>query len=198
MSTTIDKITKRVRGKGRGSVWTPVDFLDLGSRACVEQALSRLVKRGLLRRLARGLYSYPKMSSRLGALTPAPDVIATALANSRRGRLQVSGARAANELGLTTQVPAKAVYLTDGPSKAVKVGRQEIRLKHVPSARLVGAGTKAGMVLEALRHLGPDIDAGTIKRLGAQLSPRDKQTLNENLRAVSARVRPIIAQIAQA
>jgi hypothetical protein len=54
------------------------------------------------------------------------------------------------------------------------------------------------MVLEALRHLGPDIDAGTIKRLGAQLSPRDKQTLNENLRAVSARVRPIIAQIAQA
>jgi hypothetical protein len=193
-----EKITKRVRGKGRGSVWTPVDFLDLGSRASVDQALSRLVKRGMLRRLARGVYSYPKMSPRLGALTPSPDAIATALASSRQGqgRVQVSGARAANELGLTTQVPAKAVYLTDGPSRVVKVGRQEIRLKHVPSNRLLGAGTKVGLVLEAVRHLGSDLDAKAIKRLGAQLTPGDKRALNANLRGVSARVRPIVEQIA--
>jgi hypothetical protein len=198
MNTMTDKIMRRVRGKGRGSVWTPMDFLDYGSRASVDQALSRLVKQGLLRRLARGIYSYPKMSPRLGALTPSPDVIATALVSSRHGRIQVSGARAANELGLTTQVPAKAVYLTDGPARTVRVGRQEIRLKHVPSTRLVGAGTKAGMVLEALRHLGPDVDPRTIKWLGTQLSQRDKQTLNKNLRTVSARVRPFIEQIVHA
>ncbi|MFL5386886.1 MAG: DUF6088 family protein [Longimicrobiaceae bacterium] len=197
MNAMTDKIMRRVRGKGRGSVWTPMDFLDNGSRASVDQALSRLVKQGLLRRLARGVYSYPRMSRRLGALTPSPDVIATALVNSRHCRIQVSGARAANELGLTTQVPAKAVYLTDGPARAVRVGRQEIRLKHVPSTRLVAAGTKAGMVLEALRHLGPDVDPRTIKRLGTQLSRRDKQTLNQNLRAVSARVRLIAEQIAR-
>lgn len=196
MNTMTEKITKRVRGKGRGSVWTPVDFLDLGSRASVDQALSRLVKRGMLRRLARGVYSYPKMSPRLGALTPSPDAIATALAGSRHGRVQVSGARAANELGLTTQVPAKAVYLTDGPSRVVKVGRQEIRLKHVPSTRLLGAGTKVGLVLEAVRHLGSDVDARAIRRLGAQLTPGDKRALHESLRGVSARVRPIVEQIA--
>src|SRR4051794_6793488 len=196
MNTMADKIMRRVCGKGPRSVWTPVDFLGHGSRASVDQALSRLGKQGPLPRLARRVYSYPKMSPRLGALTPPPDVIATALVNSRDGRIQVSGARAANELGLTTQVPAKAVYLTDGPSRMVKVGRQEIRLKHVPSTRLVGAGTKAGMVLEALRHLGPDVDPRTIKRLGAQLSQRDKRTLDQNLRAVSARVRSIVEQIA--
>jgi hypothetical protein len=138
------------------------------------------------------------MSRRLGALTPSPDVIAAALAKSRRCRIQVSGARAANELGLTTQVPAKAVYLTDGPSRAVTVGRQEIRLKHVPSTRLVAAGTKAGMVLEALRHLGPDVDPRTIERLETQLSRRDKQALNQYLHAVSARVRVIAERIAHA
>jgi len=197
MNSTAAQITKRVRGKGRGSVWTPTDFLDLASRDSVDQALSRLVRRGLLKRLARGIYTYPKVSSRLGALTPSPDVIAGALASSRRSRIQVSGARAANELGLSTQVPARAVYLTDGPSKTVRIGRQEVRLKHVPSTRMVGAGTKAGMVIEALRHLGRDVDPQTIRRLGSQLSPQDKKTLSDSLYAAPGWVRPILERIAR-
>lgn len=196
MHSVATKIMKRVRGRGRGSVWTPVNFLDLGSRAAVDQALSRLVRDGQLQRAARGVYAYPKLSRRLGALTPSPDVVAGALAKSRKSRIQVSGARAANELGLSTQVPAKAVYLTDGPSKRVKIGRQEIQLRHVPSVRMAGAGTKAGMIIEALRYMGRDLDPGAVKRLGSQLSAQDKRSLRDNAYAAPGWARPIVQRIA--
>ena len=179
MSSITASILKRVRGKGRGSVWTPGDFLDLGSRAAVDQGLSRLARRGRITRVARGIYAYPQVSPRLGALTPSPDAVAGAVAGARRSRLQVSGARAANELGLSTQVPARAVYLTDGPSKVVKLGRQEVRLKHVAANRMAGAGTRAGMVLEALRYLGRDAAPHAVPRLRGQLSTRDKAILRE-------------------
>lgn len=68
----IDKIKRRIIGKGRGAVFTPADFLDLGSRASVDQTLSRLTDQGVIRRLARGIYDYPKTSPRLGRLSPDP------------------------------------------------------------------------------------------------------------------------------
>jgi hypothetical protein len=197
MASMASQIIGRVRGKGRGSVWTPADFLDLGSRDSVDQSLSRLVRRGVLRRIARGVYAYPRLSPRLGALTPPPDDVAAALAKSRGGRIQVSGARAANELGLSTQVPAQAVYLTDGPSRTVKVGRQEIRLKHVSSTQMLGAGTKAGMVVQALRHLGRGVAPGTLGRLASQLSPDDRRMLRKSAPAVPGWAQPALWQLAQ-
>src|SRR3982751_6857696 len=106
MPSIVVRIFDRVKRKGRGAVWSPADFLDLGSRDSIDQSLSRLVRRGQLRRIARGVYAYPVLSPRLGALTPPPDDVAAALAKAKGGRIQVSGARAANELGLSTQVPA--------------------------------------------------------------------------------------------
>ena len=113
-----DLILKRVRARGRGSVFTPSDFLDLAGRAAIDQALSRLVKAGQLRRLARGLYDFPKMHPKLGPLSPAPDDVARALAQETGSKVQITGARAANALGLSAQVPAQSVYLTDGPPRA--------------------------------------------------------------------------------
>ena len=197
MSSTISKISDRVRGRGRGAVWSPADFLDLGSRDAVDQSLSRLARRGVLRRLARGVYAYPKLSARLGALTPSPDDVAAALAKARGGRIQVSGARAANELGLSTQVPAQAVYLTDGPSRTVMVGRQVIRLKHVASTQMVGAGTKAGMVIQALRYLGRGVDPGVLRRLSSQLSPDDRRSLRKSVPVAPGWVQPALWQLAR-
>ncbi|HVG44221.1 MAG TPA: DUF6088 family protein [Longimicrobium sp.] len=197
MQSTVSKIIGRVRGKGRGSVWSPADFLDLGSRDSVDQSLSRLVRRGHLRRIARGVYAYPVLSARLGALTPPPDDIAAALAKAKGGRVQVSGARAANDLGLSTQVPAQAVYLTDGPSRTVKVGRQVIRLKHVTSTQMAGAGTKAGMVIQALRYLGRGLDPAVLRRLAPQLSAHDRRTLRKTASAAPGWVQPALWQLAQ-
>jgi len=123
MQSIDSKIVSRIYGLGRGAVFVPSDFLDIGSRQAVDLALHRLVKKDMLRRLARGLYNYPKTHPVMGVLSPGPDAIAKALAGKDMIRLQPSGAYAANLLGLSTQVPARIVYLTDGPSRTGAGGK---------------------------------------------------------------------------
>ena len=144
----------RIRISGRGSVFVPGDFLDLGSRQGVDFALHRLVKQGVLRRLARGLYDYPKSHPQLGILSPSVDAIAKALAGRDRLRIQPSGAYAANLLHLSEQVPAKAVFLTDGPSRRLKIGASEIVLKRTTPRAMAAAGRMSGLVIQGLKHLG--------------------------------------------
>lgn len=125
-SSVPDRIMRRARARGRGGVFTPTDFLDVAARSTVDQALSRLAKNGKLRRLARGLYDFPKVHPQLGPLSPTPDNVAQALARETGSHVQIAGARAANALGLSTQVPAKNTYLTDGPSRRVVLGKRVV------------------------------------------------------------------------
>jgi hypothetical protein len=179
-------------------VFSPSDFLDLGSRAAVDQALSRLVRKGMLRRLARGLYDYPKTHPVLGVVTPTPEAIAKALVGKHGIRLQPSGAYAANLLGLSTQVPAKIVFLTDGPSRTVRVGNQEIRLVRT-TPRIMGPARRiSGTVIQALRYLGPaQVDAAVIRALRRKLRPADKQQLLRDLPFAPAWVGAHLRAIAQ-
>lgn len=198
MTTVSNKILKRIQHKGRGAVFAPKDFLDLGGRAVVDQTLSRMSRRGTIRRLGRGLYDYPRISPRLGPLSPDLDDVAKAVAKQTDSRLQISGARAANALGLTTQVPAKTVYLTDGPSRRVKVGGQVVQLRHTTPRNLAGAGKPSGVILQALRYLGRDaVDLGVVQRLSQSLSVNDKLSLKRDGAHAPDWARPVIDQIAQ-
>src|SRR5262245_14325576 len=122
MPSVPDQIRARIQAAGPGSVHVPADFLNLGSRAAVDQALTRLTRAGTLRRLARGVYDWPSQHPRLGLLSPSLPRVAAAIARSTGSVLAVPGAQAANQLGLSTQVPAGLLYLTDGPSRRVPVG----------------------------------------------------------------------------
>src|SRR5258708_26481238 len=124
-----NRIMKLARAGGRGGVFTPRDFLDVAARAAVDQALSRLAKGGKLRRLARGLYDFPKVHPKLGPLSPAPADVAQALAPETGSQAQIAGARAANALGLATHVPAKGTYRTQGPARRVLLGKRVIALR---------------------------------------------------------------------
>ncbi|QQM32698.1 type IV toxin-antitoxin system AbiEi family antitoxin domain-containing protein [Martelella lutilitoris] len=168
---------KRVRARGRGSVFTPSDFLTVGARSSVDQALSRLVKGGQLRRLARGLYDFPKMHPKLGALSPDPDDVAQALARETGSQVQIAGVRAANALGLSTQVPAQSTYLTDGPSRRVILGKRVVNLRHASPKHLIAPGSPAGTVVQALRHVGPAGAADVAQVAVRLLSASDKKTL---------------------
>ena len=150
------KVLYRIRGTGRGSVHVPRDFLDLGSREAVDLALHRLAKKGISRRLARGLYDFPEQHPVLGPLSPSADTIAEALAGRDRTRLQPAGAYAANALGLSEQVPAKAVFLTDGASRTVKVGPMTIQLRRTTPRNMAAAGQLSGLVIQAFRELGKE------------------------------------------
>jgi hypothetical protein len=174
-----DRIVTRVRAKGRGGVFVNKDFLDLGSRAAVDQALSRLVKEGAIRRIGRGLFDYPRTNPKLGIqLTPDADRIAQAVARKRGSRLQRSGAFAANALGLSTQVPGRQVYLTDSSSGKVRVGKQTLTMKHVAPKGIPAGDKVTGSVMQALQFIGKDgLTDDVLKRLRSTLSDTDKKKL---------------------
>ena len=190
-----DRIMKRARAFGRGGVFTPRDFLHLGSRAAVDQALLRLVKVGKLRRLARGLYDFPKTHARLGALSPAPDDVAQALARETGSVAQITGAQAVNALGLSTQVPAKSTYLTDGPPRHVLLGKRAINLRHASPKHLIAPGSPAGTVVQALRHVGPGRASDVVNAASRRLSSQDKKILGKHATQAPAWMHPAIASI---
>lgn len=154
--TTTRTILKRIRGKQRGWVFTPKEFRDVGPRTAVDQALSRLQHSGTIRRLARGIYEFPRIHPRIGVLSPSAEAVAKAVAARTNSRIHVSQAKAANLLGLSTQVPAQNIFLTEGPSRTVKIGNQTIVLKHAAFSQMIGAGTEAGIVIQAIRAFGPN------------------------------------------
>jgi hypothetical protein len=173
-----NKVLDRIYGKGRGWVFTPKRFLDLGSRPAVDKALNRLADAGTIRRLARGLYDYPQSHPKLGLLSAAPDAIAKAISEKDESRLQPSGPYAVNRLGLSQQVPAKIVYLTDGTDKSVVVGNQTIQLRRTTPKNMATAGSTSGLVIQAFRYLGKDgVTSSHIATLRRTLSADDRKQL---------------------
>jgi hypothetical protein len=197
VQSTHRKVLRRVFGKGRGSILIPSHFADLGTRKAVDWALARLVDQHVLHQLTRGIYYYPKTHPDLGVLAPDPDAIAKAVAGKFGTRLQPSGAYAANLLGLSTQVPAKIVYLTDGRAKTIRIAKQIIQLKHTTPKNMATAGRVSGLVIQAFKNLGKQhIDAARVSHLQKQLSPKDKAQLLKDIRWAPAWMHPIFRQIA--
>lgn len=199
MSQSIEKnVLSRIYGRGRGSVFSPRDFLDLGSRGAVDLALSRLTKKGILRRVDRGVYGYPEKSRLIGELSPRPEEVAKALARRGNRRLLPSGAYAANLLGFTEQVPVKVEYLTDGPTRRVMIRKLPVTLKQTTSARLATAGRVSGTVAQALRFLRKErVDAAIVETLRERLTEDDKKQLLRDIPLVPAWVGETFRRVAE-
>jgi len=135
-------------------VWTPSDFADLASRDSVDKTLQRLATAGHLRRIDRGLYDRPT-TNRLTGRPSVPDYREVIRAVTRRDKVRyvVDGMTAANDLGLTTAVPARIEVLTDARLKPIKLGKQEIHFKPAAPSRLYWAGRPAMRVVQALHWL---------------------------------------------
>ena len=178
-------------------MFTPRHFLDLASRPAVTSALSRQTNAGTIRQLGRGLYDYPKLHTALGPLAPTPEALAEALAGRDRVRLQPSGAYAANLLGLSEQVPAKVVFLTDGPSREVKVGPMTVQLRRTTPRNMAAAGRSSGLVIQALRYLGPDhVTPERIARLRRTLPTDDRRVLLKDLTLAPAWMHHTLKELA--
>lgn len=198
MQTIDSKVKGRIYGQGRGGVFTPNHFLDLGGRAAVDKALSRLAAAGTVRRLARGLYEYPREHPDLGILSPDIQRVAKALAGKNRIRLQPAGAYASNLLGLSEQVPAKAVFLTDGPSRTVKIGRQEIQLRRTTPRNMAAAGRLSGLLMQAFRHLGREhITRQRMAHLKRTLPAKEREQLIKDLPLAPAWMHSFFRELAE-
>ena len=194
---TDSQILRRIYGHGMGWVFTPSHFKDLGSRDAIASALKRHKQSGLIRQLARGLYDYPKTDPELGPLQPSVDDIAKALAGRDAVRLQPTGAYAANLLGLSTQVPMKVTYLTDGLSRTVQIGKRQITLKRTTPRNMATAGKVSGLVIQALRRMGQaHIDKQVIAQLDRVLDAQAKAQLMKDIRYAPAWIADIIRDLA--
>ena len=178
-------------------MFTPKDLSALGDPRSVGMALTRLSRKGIIRQLARGLYDYPIDHPTFGRIPPSADAVANALAARDASRLQPAGAYAANILGLSEQVPTRIVFLTDGPSRRVKFGQQEIVLKHTTPRNVATAGRKSGTIIQALRHIGErNVNDKTLAILKRQLTKQDRAQLLKDLRHAPGWVAEIMRQLA--
>lgn len=168
MEHVCENIMRHAASLPEGAPLVAKGLLHLGSRAAVDQALSRLVRRGALLRAGRGLYVRP-VESRFGTRAPAPEKVVSAMARQRGEIVTPSGAAAANALGLTEQVPARTVYLTSGPSRKLQLGRQVVELKHAPRWQLALPGRPAGEAVRALAWLGPAKAEAAVRKLKKKL-----------------------------
>ena len=161
-------------------------------------ALSTLARSGKIRRIRRGLYDYPSYSELLGSLlAPDFDQVAHAIARKAGIRIQPSGALAANLLGLSEQVPAKIVYLTDGRSRTIRIGSQTITFKQTSPKELL-PNEKTALVVHALRFLGKEaVTDEIIHKLRKILSPAERKRLLKDAKYTSTWVPDVVRRIAE-
>lgn len=192
-----NRIIARIRARN-GGVVSIEDLLDAGSRTAIDQALSRLVRQEVIQRVRRGLYTWPRTNALLGRQqVPPPDELVRAWAKKNGLRVMPSGALAANLLGLSTQVPAKIVYYTNGRTKTLKLGPYKIRLLNRGPKTMDVRGTLSPLVFQALRYLGKKAATSqVIKKLAGKLKPKDRKELLRNIPRAAAWMRPIIEEIA--
>jgi hypothetical protein len=200
MQAIEQKILSRIYGRGRGWAFTKTDFVAGFGEANIHQALSALARAGKIRRVCHGVYDYPRQSELLGgALSPDVDQVAQALARKFSWRIQPSGEAALNLLGLSTQVPGRWVYLSDGPSREYPIGadgRQVLAFRKSPLKETGFRLRESGLLVQALKALGREcIDAATIETLRRRLDPALRGRILADTRAVTGWVLQIVKQV---
>ena len=157
MQTTNNSIITYLKRNRRGKIFFADEFRKFGTNEAVRQSLSRLCRSNFLIRLSAGIYLYPKIDSEIGVIYPSIENVAKTIAKREKTRMIPTGTYALNALGLSTQVPAKVVFLTDGTARVVKVGkRATIKFKRTVAKNLSYKGKISLLVISALKEIGKD------------------------------------------
>lgn len=190
-------IISRVYGRGRGWAFTKTDFVAEFGEGNIHQALSSLAKAGTIRRVCRGVYDYPRYSELLKqTLSPDIDQVAQALARKFNWRILPSGDAALNLLGLSTQVPGRWIYLSDGPGREYEIGKHALVFR---KSSLKDVGFKyreSGLVVQALKALGKDrVDDAVIATVRQQLDAKACERMLKDARSSTSWIFQIIKQV---
>ena len=190
------EIMSQAAESSEGELLSPSALLHLGSRAAVDQALSRLARSGRLIRVCQGIYVRP-IETRFGPRPPAVEKVVAWLSALWGETIVPCGGAAANSLGLTTQVPVRSVYLTSGPNRKLALGELTVELRHAPRWQLVAPHRPAGEALRALSWLGSEeVEAG-LNVIGRKLSTEDFRELASSRAVMPAwMAEPVSAMVA--
>lgn len=194
MTTTVEiKVLNTIKKAKRGTIFFVESLLHAGNAKAVNKALERLVAKGEIVRVAPGIYVRPKQSKLLGAITPAVEEIAAAIAGRDKARIVATGIFALNALGLSTQVPLNAVYLTDGAARKIYIGRRSILLKKTTPKNLAAIGQISKLVIQALKTIGNGkVESHEEKRILELLKKEKRKHLEHDIALAPEWIRKIM------
>jgi len=183
------KIEKKLARIKRGNLFFLSDFRGLGTDAAIRKALSRLCNKKRIKRVAHGIYLMPEMDPLLGEVLPSMEYIAQSIAKKEHIRIKPAGAHALHKLGLSTQVPMRLVYLTDGPLRQIKIGRAAIKFKPTTPKKLSLQGEISSLIIQALEELGTkNLEESTIQRIKELLQKEDPNKLYADIKLAPSRI----------
>jgi hypothetical protein len=187
------KIEKSIKARATGSLLFPDDFAGKGSADSIRKALLVLKDKGLIKSVAHGIYVRPKMNAYIGEVLPTAEEVAQAIAKRDKIRLVPTGAYSLHALGLSTQIPLKLVFLTDGAARTIKVGKRTIKLKKTTPKNLMAKGKISSLVIQALREIGKDKASPVeLKQISNLLRKEDPQLLKHDIKLAPEWIKQIM------
>ncbi|BBE20447.1 hypothetical protein AQPE_4639 [Aquipluma nitroreducens] len=193
MQSIEKQIEDKIKDDAKGTLLFPEDFQQLGSSEAVRLALHRIEKREIIRRVAHGIYVRPKESSYIGEVMPTAEEVAEGIAKRDKIRIVPTGVYALHALGLSTQIPLKLVFLTDGAARTIKVGKRTIKLKRTTPKNLLAKGKISSLVIQALREIGIDKASPTeLKQILKLLKEEDLQLLKHDIKLAPEWIKQIM------
>jgi len=196
MPSVHQSIVSQIEKLSAGTILFPTDFRGTGSEDAIRKTLSRLTNENTIERLAHGIYQIPKIHPTFGKLHPSMEEIAEAVAAREHIRIRPAGAYALNKLGLSTQVPTKLVYITDGQARQINVGHGSIKFKSVPPKKFGMKGPVSSLLIQALEEIKESQLNSQLKMQICQLLKQEsRENLMHDLRLAPARVNDLIINL---
>ncbi|MDB5025920.1 MAG: hypothetical protein JWP78_3675 [Mucilaginibacter sp.] len=196
MNSIHKEIADQINAFQPGAIVFPTDFRGIGTDDAVRQALSRLTKEGKLERLAHGIYFLPKLHPTFGKLQPSMEEVAEAVAANEHMRIKPAGAYALNKLGLSTQVPARLVYITDGQARQIKIGKGGVKFKPVSPKKFGMKGPISSLLIQGLEEMNTSQVTPDMKdRIKTLLHQETPDHLNHDLKLAPARINDFIVKL---
>lgn len=189
-------VLNHVKSYPPGWIFSAADFDSLATRNTIDQNLLRLTKLGHIRKISTGLFCIPLQHVVLGQINPSLDDMVQAYARKFGYNVHIHPAKAANLLGLSQQVPAQNIYLTDAPSRSLVLGGQKVFFQHVCPRKLLGIGTKAGLIVQALYALRSQVaDPTFIEKIKRLISAEDALHLKNWLHLMPGWMKNIMTKL---
>ena len=189
-------IENHIKELNPGTILFPSDFRGAGSENAIKLVLSRLTHEGIIERLGHGIYYLPQYDEELGKLTPSMEKIAKAIAAREQVRILPTGSTALNQLGLSTQIPMNAVYLTDGARRTIHIGEGTIIFKPTTPKKFAHKGKYSGLLIRALEDINlKDIDSDMYRRIRKLVQKEDNELLEHDLKLAPAKIHDYLLTI---
>jgi Family of unknown function (DUF6088) len=188
-----NQILEKIKKTKRGTLFFSQDFVLQGSNDAVRKSLERLVKKNEIERVATGIYTRSVIDSIIGKVPPSIDIIAKAIAKRDKARIIPTGVMALYKLGLSTQIPMKFIYLTDGSTRNIKIDERSILFKRTSPKNVATIGEISTLVIQALRVIGKDkVSQEEIEQIQSLLKQEKKAHLEHDIRLAPEWIKEIM------